>query len=76
MNNVDIGSSLTCLGQDLNGEEAVEMGTTVEAMEGLLRSDAGRMRIRMRVSLWYLDGTGLRLGGGRWELGPAETSKL
>ena len=80
VDNVDIGSSLPCPGQDLNGEGAVEMGMTVEAVEGLLRSDAdadaGRLQIRMRVSLRYLDGTELRRSGGRWDLGSAETSKL
>ena len=40
VNNAETGSSLPCLEQDLNEEGAVEMGMTVEAVEGLLRSDA------------------------------------
>ena len=54
MNNVEIGSSLPCLRQDLNGEGPVEMEMMVEAVEGLLRSDvnadAGRMQIKMGLA--------------------------
>ena len=47
---MDIGLSLPYLGQHLNGEGAVEMGMTVEAVEGLLRSDADADTVRIEKS--------------------------